>query len=828
MSSLGKGVGLWERFQVKVGKGDKLPLVKTRSESSENRSFTGISGTSADSGYASQDGPSEGDSIPLSKGKGVDEPLSRDDESVQQDKPTTETLPTQAASGSRPGSQNILPQQAGSASDPKERRRTTGPSTSADETARASEPRRPIDIIMLRAIREIVRAFKRDFGGQLARYLTSCRRTPAKDPATHAVAIFPGSVAWSESLKNTIDATITIQCHPWAKAHVQSFLKEHQKAINLSIGFLRAQQSQPLRVLQIETGDGTFKECTLGGLVSLTRFWSGSEDLFGLTTGHGLENLSAQSRPDASDDPVEKVPIFGHIDPYQLCGYLYHTSADVLRRDTSIRFDGGNLDWAVLELNGSQPLFSSFEEEPRQAIHVSNFAEEDIDDYRQVVLLNDRLGYPVARLSPSTAFVCVPPSLEFIEVTPFSFNHEETITPYGPRGLSCGDSGSWAISVEREGALLVYGQLIGTNCYGEALLMPMDKIISSLDNVEREPGFRGLRSTNLHLPMKALTLERMSPSRREVAIQGLSMRDQCLVWEITKLRWEAARAEWISETDSWAASIDYPHTPQWPYYDTEQAMLASESTEWKHEMQRWKASPFSTKLISSEWFLKWQSRLEFWEGDKFHRRRLHDNQTADLFIQKPSLAPRTLAQRAMSSTRTVGSTVGPTVGSMASSNSSRATGSYQSFWSHGASVASLASSAGLSVDAFHHVKVALPKPEDNSPEPSTSHDPDQSSPGVSLNEQGSVNIQPTSSKSSTVKDHDPIVSWKPTSHIPQRPEHGGPPNIPATVAEDEESDHETRDDGAQNEQDHELDERVSGVVRPDEDNKDLPFDIDGL
>jgi hypothetical protein len=920
------GKGLWGRLQAKVGKSDSLSWPLAKPPSRADSITTGTSGSSQDSGYASALASECDDdaSAIVIEGFGIIHP---DGPPGDGNAHGDTTQPTRTA-----GTKAALPRQFPDANDS------------------------PINIETHRAVREIVRSFKQGFGRQLTRHL-SLHQTSSKDPSTRAVAIFP-RLARNEDGLATVDVAINVQCHPSAERQVHRFLKEHRTAINSSLLSIRTQQPDTLRIIirvigqeitflsgparvrtrhavpgtsanelcgkvvEIEAGDGSVKECTLGGWVLLSDGPRSQLSFFGVSTAHGLQkplqgNGTPESRTllklvlavmkslnnvcdrfrrrESSDDlfwlliqcrnlvieiardmclrhhinpdlgqngciffqgfldwlrrfpqgylgidertfqneseeyvsfvrtrllpyleallrssPAGRAGMFlwesfpgdppeTADDPDQLVGSLYLTSAELILDDDEGTYEDGNLDWALLEPSGDQAFTHYSLSWPLYSVFRPSISASDIDDCPKVILVNHKLGYPDAEISPQVAFISIPPSLEPVEVMILARDTIQT-TPSAtePTELSPGDSGSWAISINQGGEKVVHGQLIGVSCLGDGLLMPMDKILA--DMTERlRPIFEPEKAEiTTHLPLFALHLKDLPSEIREEQMRLFGREERLLVWKLRKLDWDTIRARWILAGQGLVFRTQEA-AEQWEL----------EGREWAKQALDWDPS---VAIISNQWFEMWQQRISLWAVSISHwtqykeRRGVESYPPANTYDAAGGSALRfvedTEAQEASSRNPVPAVPFARILGSLAKSGSSRATESYQSLWSHATSAATTGSSIGY-LDPLHEshetgvwsgVPVGtcgddLDNDKDNDKDnakfpsrPSSPHSQSQlRSVSSAFSEARDIEIRPSSAVSSSY--FNPTVSWKSRGFLHNQ--HGlEGPEIPATVIEE--------------------------------------------
>ena len=939
------GKGLWGRLQAKVGKSDSLSWPLTKTPSRADSIATGTSGSSQDSGYASALASECDDdaSAIVIKGFGIihpDGPPSDGNAHGDTTQPTR-TAETEAA----------LPRQFPDANDS------------------------PINIETHRAVREIVRSFKQGFGRQLTRHL-SLHQTSSKDPSTRAVAIFP-RLARNEDWLATVDVAINVQCHPSAERQVHRFLKEHRTAINSSLLSIRTQQPDTLRitirvigqeitflsgparvrarhavpgtsanelcgkVLEIETGDGSVKECTLGGWVLLRAGPRSQLSFFGVSTAHGLQKplqgngtresgtllklvlavvkslsnvcdlieqdgwadevslemgesperdllwllaeckgwvmeiarnmcLRQHINPDLGHNgrvffqgfhdwlrcfperyrsnnekmrqdvreeyiPFVRTRLLPYLrallisypagragvfpwepfpgdppetadDPHQPVGSLYLTSTELILDDDEGTHEDGNLDWALLEPSDDQAFTHYSLPWPQYSIFQPSISASDIDDCPKILLVNHRLGYPDAEISPQVAFISIPPSLEPVEVMILARDTIQT-TPSAaePTELSPGDSGSWAISINQAGKKVVHGQLIGVSCLGDGLLMPMDKILA--DMTERlRPIFEPAKAEIMtHLPLLALHLKDLPFEIREEQMRLFGREERLLVWKLRKLDWEATRARWIL-------------AGQGLVFTTQEA-----SEQWELERREWAKQALdwgrSIACISNQWFQMWQQRISLWTVSISHWTQYKEGRVIGLYLPAKMYdaagesvlrlvgdkEPQEASSRNPMPTSPVpAAPFAGMLGSLAKSGSSRATESYQSLWSHATSAATTSSSIGYldSLRESHETGVwsgvpvvgtcgdDLDKDKDKNnaripSRPSSPHSQSQSrSVSSAFSEARDIESRPNSAVSSGYLN--PTVSWKSRGFLNNQ--HGlEGREIPETVIEESDS-----------------------------------------
>ncbi|KAL6402224.1 hypothetical protein AUP68_14692 [Ilyonectria robusta] len=297
--------------------------------------------------------------------------------------------------------------------------------------------------------------------------------------------------------------------------------------------------------------------------------------------------------------------------PTDFFGEVYVTSSEQTDVPEQGLCNPGNLDWALIQsfepdgLGGITGIKSGLLQPSNRGdfgVFEPSSSVSDVDRSRRVMIINERQGYPEAEISFQVAFICIPPSSELVEVLVYTTSAPPCLPPkMGQQDFVPGDSGSWAVSINELGDKRVHGQLIGTNCLGEGLLMPMDKILDDI-----------------------------------------------------------------------AAKL--------------QPMLG--------DLEEWKVAPHSSPSISLEWFKKWERRQRLWAISLRYwtlRKQSSPINDQDLHQDLVEIIREDENASLIESTHGLGSLSRP-LGSLGQSHSSKATSSYQSLWSHAASLATASSS----------------------------------------------------------------------------------------------------------------------------------------
>ncbi|KAH6987740.1 hypothetical protein BKA56DRAFT_577570 [Ilyonectria sp. MPI-CAGE-AT-0026] len=401
----------------------------------------------------------------------------------------------------------------------------------------------------------------------------------------------------------------------------------------------------------------------------------------------GLDSATAESIvPSAFSAQLDKS--FSLTDFF---GEVYVTSSEQTDVPEQGFSNQRNLDWALIqsfepdgigEITGIKSGLLQPSNRGDFGVFEPSSSVSDVDTSRRVMIINERQGYPEAEISFQVAFICVPPSSELVEVLVYTTSAPPCLPPkIGQQEFVPGDSGSWAVSINELGDKRVHGQLIGTNCLGEGLLMPMDKILDDIA-AKLQPMLGDVLPTiKLHLPLIPLNLDLFSKSDQpDLQIRGMPKEGHFVAWNLMRLSWETARAQW--------RILAQPHDGQ------EKEQWKEEKREWEDQFEEWRVAPHSSPSISIEWFKKWERRQRLWAISlRYWTLRKQSSPINDQYFHQDLMEIIREEENAslIESTHGLDSLSRP-LGSLGQSHSSKATSSYQSLWSHAASLATASSS----------------------------------------------------------------------------------------------------------------------------------------